>query len=540
MSIERETGRSSNALVAAIQDRIDAAFLSANTIIPAKVKKFDSKTGFAEVALLTRQVFSPTDEKGTPASMPFPELTHVPVLFFGTKGVHVSAKVSAGDLGLCLFSQRSIDYFRSQMEREATERAGLSAVGTELAIEAPVNLRRFALEDAMFLPAYFAGGKEGTGEDNAIKRNKVNPVTGSAERDLAIGEVTDRVTGQKQLAVDKGAFKLATALDETNKRISENSGAVRAVASSGPATAASLPIVLKNTIYAKILEAKAFLTRKQVLGAEGLAVLFSAAATAIELVNGKVQRVVPPAPPPGAPLPPEPLFTTITPATLFNDVQGSVNVGQKWIRGFVLPGMNSVIGRNILGEGAPGAKGNGEADLSVLSADPAKLEAEGARAPDLRSWSRLVGLYFIRDGASPHNTRLHFLFAEPEDISSYVNRIIICRKEVPGPSLNVIAKAGNAKQTEALREAEAFVNLRIDADAVGDDSAAPDGGANIPFSAARSGLLSPVASSGGLDPVEAHYFNAETEGRTRGDYSPSPIWFLYFFDGDGEPLQISF
>lgn len=104
-----------------------------HTALPGKIVKYDESTQKADVQPLIKERY--TDESGTAQARELPVIPAVPVQFTGSGGYRITFPVVAGDTGLIVFSEASLDKW-------------LVSGGTV----DPADDRRHDLTDAVFLP----------------------------------------------------------------------------------------------------------------------------------------------------------------------------------------------------------------------------------------------------------------------------------------------------------------------------------------------------------------------------------------------------
>ena len=101
--------------------------------LPARVESYDSVKQVVSVQPLTKEVSQ--DESGSPLVESLPIVNNVPVVFPGAGGYQLRFPVTVGDEVLLIFTDRSIDQWKSQ--------------GGEVD---PIDLRRHNLTDAIAIP----------------------------------------------------------------------------------------------------------------------------------------------------------------------------------------------------------------------------------------------------------------------------------------------------------------------------------------------------------------------------------------------------
>ena len=156
--IENETPT----LAEVINDMIEAKILDIHTSMPGKVETYDHTQQKADIKPLLRKKY--TVNGGTIVEIPV--IPGVPVQWpaanNGAAYIHMPLK--SGDLGLIIFTDRSIDAWLSR-EQHPQEDAGK--------IMSPNDPRHHDLSDAIFIPGIrpFNWALENTNADNFILQN---------------------------------------------------------------------------------------------------------------------------------------------------------------------------------------------------------------------------------------------------------------------------------------------------------------------------------------------------------------------------------
>lgn len=121
---------------------IDDFAAKTHTSIPGAIVSYSASTKQASVQpLVKKQVW----QKGQLTPMPLPVIYNVPVQFPGTTRWQISGDLQAGDTGLIIFSEASLD-------------AWLQGTGGQVN---PQDDRRFSLNDAIFIPGVSPFGAPG-------------------------------------------------------------------------------------------------------------------------------------------------------------------------------------------------------------------------------------------------------------------------------------------------------------------------------------------------------------------------------------------
>lgn len=95
-----------------ITDAIESALIDVHTSLPGKVQAYDATTQTADIELQVKRAL-PKDD-GTYATEDLPVLVNVPVAFMRAGGHMLTMPIAAGDFGQVIFSEMSIDQWRSK------------------------------------------------------------------------------------------------------------------------------------------------------------------------------------------------------------------------------------------------------------------------------------------------------------------------------------------------------------------------------------------------------------------------------------------
>lgn len=113
-----------------IRDGIDQRLADVHTAMPGKIVRYDRAKNLAEVQpQLKRKFIDEADARNLPA------ISNVPVLHPRSGKAFIRIPIVAGDTGLIIFSERSIDLW---LEKGS--------------VIDPLDNRKFSLSDAMFIP----------------------------------------------------------------------------------------------------------------------------------------------------------------------------------------------------------------------------------------------------------------------------------------------------------------------------------------------------------------------------------------------------
>ena len=132
-----------------MKNAVEQRLASINTAMPGTIVSYDPALNLAQVQPSFKVKFKGEDEAQT-----MPIISNVPVSMPKTSKSHLLLPLAAGDEGMLIFSQRSID--------------GWISSGGELD---PVDHRKFALSDAVFYPGLHSQGNvpERKGEPTSIE-----------------------------------------------------------------------------------------------------------------------------------------------------------------------------------------------------------------------------------------------------------------------------------------------------------------------------------------------------------------------------------
>lgn len=128
--VATETNTSETPSIAqVIIDAIEARLTEVHTSLPGKVQSYDKSTGMATIQPLIKRKFKDGDV------VDLPICNQVPVAFPRTTTAWIHLPVKKGDVGLLLFSERSIDRYKN--------------LGGS---QDPKDPRKHSLSDAFFIP----------------------------------------------------------------------------------------------------------------------------------------------------------------------------------------------------------------------------------------------------------------------------------------------------------------------------------------------------------------------------------------------------
>ena len=360
--------------------------LEINTMLPARVVSFNEATARAKIEIVTQfRLYS-----GEPVEPVVIE--NVPVFFYGGRNGRLSTEIQAGEGGLVWFSQRMLDNFKDG----ALEGAGLSPAPSH-----PEDIRRFSLQDGVFLPGYFAGQMGGALQTGV--RNDAGP-----ELTLAGGPSPKAAlsSGAGEVAVSDTSAEMKTTGWELQRSLKRARGggqkndesALAAAVAPWPGLGAV--VALKNSILQTIESAlEAIALNAMSAGAQALAgaafQIFGKVRAAGVDEKGNIMRPAPTAPENMKPALQVAIETGVvayppanTPSPLAADGQARLR------RGWALRGLG-----NLNAQGYDNDKGAGDADWSGMSVATGPESAPGANDPPRAYdvWADLVA-FFIYSG----------------------------------------------------------------------------------------------------------------------------------------------
>lgn len=111
----------------------DSWLAAVHTSLPGKIVKYDSAKQIADVQPQVKDVA--LSERGANVFKSYPLLTSVPVVFYRAGGAFQGSPIAAGDTGLLVFLQLSIDRWRANGQESV-----------------PGDVRRHHITSAVFLP----------------------------------------------------------------------------------------------------------------------------------------------------------------------------------------------------------------------------------------------------------------------------------------------------------------------------------------------------------------------------------------------------
>ena len=123
----------SPSLATVIREAIETKLVDVHTGMPGRVESYDEEAQTANIRPLIKRVLREVDGSRVPEELPV--LPSVPVAFPGSGGFSMTWPLAPGDTGMLLFSEMSIDRWRTTNE-----------------VIDPGDGRRHGLSGAMFVP----------------------------------------------------------------------------------------------------------------------------------------------------------------------------------------------------------------------------------------------------------------------------------------------------------------------------------------------------------------------------------------------------
>lgn len=99
-------------LAEVIEEALESRLLDVHVALPGRVVTYDASTQTAQIELGVHRVL--TTEDGAPVPETLPLLENVPVAFPRAAGSFLSFPLAAGDPGLVIFAEQSLDQWRSK------------------------------------------------------------------------------------------------------------------------------------------------------------------------------------------------------------------------------------------------------------------------------------------------------------------------------------------------------------------------------------------------------------------------------------------
>lgn len=120
-------------LAQVISKALDTRLADVRVAMPARIESYDVSKQLADIQILLKARVVGEDLKEATETVPV--LRNVPVMTFGGGGMFLSFPLAKGDTGLVIFSDRSMDIWKS--------------VGGEVD---PIDVRQHSVSDAIFIP----------------------------------------------------------------------------------------------------------------------------------------------------------------------------------------------------------------------------------------------------------------------------------------------------------------------------------------------------------------------------------------------------
>lgn len=184
MTIENENPT----LYDALEKFVNSRLASIHTSIPAKILSFDSAKKVCSVKPLLKKELQSGD------FVEYPVIDNVPVMFFQTANAIISVPIKVDDTVLLIFTERSIDDWKTQG-----------------GIVEPEDPRKFDISDAVAIPGLFPKSQGvGPDEDDILIEHTAGGVKIKASGDIVLNNGTKgvaRVDDQvKSTSADDSAF----------------------------------------------------------------------------------------------------------------------------------------------------------------------------------------------------------------------------------------------------------------------------------------------------------------------------------------------
>ncbi len=132
-----------------IRTALDRRWTDLRVALPGRVESYDSAKQLVQVQPLIKEPVE--GEDGTVTQERLPVVTNVPVIFPSGGGMRLTFPIQAGDTGLLVFSDRSLDLWLDQ--------------GGEVA---PEDARRHHVADAVFFPGLHPNNDPWSGADTSV------------------------------------------------------------------------------------------------------------------------------------------------------------------------------------------------------------------------------------------------------------------------------------------------------------------------------------------------------------------------------------
>lgn len=190
-----------------LREAIAAALVDVHTAIPGKVVSYDKLKQTATVQPIIRKN----------ATIKFPAIPDVPVMFGGNDDCSISWPVKKGDTGLLVFAEKSMDKWKASGGGDVD----------------PGDGRRFDMSDASFIPALRS-------------RNKAIPTDGIHDEAVVIRGPLVHLGGAAGVQPTFMADSFMTAFDTLIAAIST---AVGGISGTGPQTAAGTAITTAKSAF---------------------------------------------------------------------------------------------------------------------------------------------------------------------------------------------------------------------------------------------------------------------------------------------------
>lgn len=185
-----------------ILDAFEARLCEVHTAIPGKVEKYDKLKGVADIQPLLKRKF----KDGEVVDLPI--CNQVPVCFPRTTTSYIHLPIKKGDVGLLIFSERSVDRYKN--------------LGGS---QDPQDPRKHSLSDGFFIPGGYpiTAPPSSVVQDALHFKNVSSEVimyeNGQIELKNSIGSVS--LTNDGKFSVNNGVAELVDLMDRHYTRLSE-------------------------------------------------------------------------------------------------------------------------------------------------------------------------------------------------------------------------------------------------------------------------------------------------------------------------------
>lgn len=196
--VQNETPSFAGALQAIVQ----AALIQMNTCMPAQVESFNKLTGTVNVQPSIKRKYVKGDEV-----VNLPIINNVPIVFPRANDAAITFPIKKGDTVLLIFSQRSLDRWKTQ--------GGIVEAG---------DPRHHDLSDAFAIPGVYPSSNPiiGLDGDNLVVRHGLtSKITVKKDAvEIAVGAALVKVDKAGKISAGNGVVELLDLVDKTLARVS--------------------------------------------------------------------------------------------------------------------------------------------------------------------------------------------------------------------------------------------------------------------------------------------------------------------------------